>query len=71
VYRGQIDYRDVVVSKPETQGRGDLEREEKFMAEKIMTEEANRFFVNGGSFIPMTKTHEPVFKNRMFAEVQI
>jgi len=40
------------------------------MAEKIMTEETDQFFVNGDSFIPMAGAQEPVFKNRMFAEVQ-
>ena len=40
------------------------------MAEKKLTEGADEVFVNGDSFIPNAETLEPLFKVRMFAEVQ-
>ena len=35
-----------------------------------VTDGADEVFVNGDSFIPEAKALEPVFKARMFAEVQ-
>ncbi len=40
------------------------------MVEKKLTEEADEVFVNGDSFIPHGKALEPVFKARMFVEVE-
>lgn len=56
----------------ETEGwqKADLERDKKFVAEKKLTEGADEVFVNGDSFIPNTRALEPVFKAKMFAEVQ-
>ena len=51
--------------------KADLERDKKFVAEKKLTEGADEVFVNGDSFIPNAKALEPVFKARMFAEVQV
>jgi len=72
VYRGMIDHRNVAVIWRETEGwqKADLERDKKFVAEKKLTEGADEVFVNGDSFIPHAKSLEPVFKARMFAEVQ-
>jgi adenine-specific DNA-methyltransferase len=73
VYRGRIDHRQIVVIWRETEGwqKADLERDKKFVAEKKLTEGADEVFVNGDSFIPNAKALEPVFKARMFAEVQV
>ena len=71
VYRGQIDHREIVVIWRETEGwqKADLERDKKFVTEKELTEGADEVFVNGDSLIPSAKALEPVFKARMFAEV--
>ncbi len=50
--------------------KADLERDKKFVAEKKLTKGADEVFVNGDSFIPNAKALEPLFKARMFAEVQ-
>jgi len=73
VYRGRIGHRQIVVIWRETDGwqRADLERDKKFVAEKKLTEGADEVFVNGDSFIPNARALEPVFKARMFAEVQV
>jgi adenine-specific DNA-methyltransferase len=77
VYRGQTcppgsNHRQVVVIWRETEGwqKADLEQDRKFVAEKKLTEGADEVFVNGDSFIPNARALEPVFKARMFAEVQ-
>ncbi len=72
VFDGGIDHRQVVVIWRETEGwqKSDLERDKKFVAEKKLTEGADEVFVNGDSFIPNAKALEPLFKARMFAEVQ-
>jgi adenine-specific DNA-methyltransferase len=72
VYRGMIDHRQIVVIWRETEGwqKADLERDKKFVAEKKLTEGADEVFVNGDSFIPNARALDPVFKARMFAEVQ-
>ncbi|MDP3096942.1 MAG: hypothetical protein Q8M86_03255 [Syntrophales bacterium] len=48
----------------------DLERDKKFVAAQKLTEGADEIFINGDSFIPNARALEPVFKARMFAEVQ-
>ena len=72
VYRGLIDHRQIVIIWRETEGwqKADLERDKKFVAEQNLTEGADEVFVNGDSFIPKAKALEPLFKARMFAEVQ-
>jgi adenine-specific DNA-methyltransferase len=72
VYRGRIDHRQIVVIWRETEDwqKADLERDKKFVAEQNLTEGADEVFVNGDSFIPNAKALEPLFKARMFAEVQ-
>jgi adenine-specific DNA-methyltransferase len=42
----------------------------KFVAAKKLTEGADEIFVNGDSFTSNAKALEPLFKARMFAEVQ-
>lgn len=72
VYRGRIDHRRIVVIWRDTEGwqKSELERDKKFVAEQKLTEGADEVFVNGDSFIPNAKALEPMFKARMFAEVQ-
>jgi len=72
VYRGRIDHRQIAVIWRETEGwqKADLERDKKFVAAQKLTEGADEVFVNGDSFIPGARALEPVFKARMFAEVQ-
>lgn len=72
VYRGGIDHRQIVIIWRETEGwqKVDLERDKKFVAAQKLTEGADEVFVNGDSFIPNARALEPVFKARMFAEVQ-
>jgi adenine-specific DNA-methyltransferase len=72
VYRGRIDHRQIVVIWRETEGwqKVDLERDKRFVAEKKLTEGTDEVFINGDSFIPNARALEPVFKARMFAEVQ-
>jgi hypothetical protein len=50
--------------------KADLERDKKFVAEKKLPEGADEVFVNGDSLIPNARGLDPVFKARMFAEVQ-
>lgn len=73
VYRGQINHRKIAVIWRETEGwtKEDLERDKKFVAEQKLTEGADEIFVNGDSFIPNAKALEPLFKARMFAEVEV
>jgi len=74
VYCGQIrDGRRVVVIWRETEGwqKADLERDREFVAEQKLTESADEVFVNGDSFIPNARALEPVFKARMFAQVEV
>ena len=72
VYRGRIDHRQIVIIWRETEGwqKVDLERDKKFVAAQKLTEGADEVFVNGDSFIPNARALEPVFKARMFAEMQ-
>jgi adenine-specific DNA-methyltransferase len=72
VYRGTINQRNVAVIWRDTEGwqQADLERDKQFVAEQKLTEGADEVFVNGDSFIPGAKALEPLFKARMFAEVQ-
>ncbi len=69
VYRGLIDRRQVVILWRETEGwqKKDLERDQQFVAEQELTEDADDVYVNSDSFIPNAKSLDPVFKARMFA----
>jgi adenine-specific DNA-methyltransferase len=72
VFRGQIDHREVVViwRNIEDWTKKDLEQDKKFAKDQQLTEGADEVFVNGDSFIPEAKSLDPIFKARMFAEVQ-
>jgi adenine-specific DNA-methyltransferase len=72
VFRGQIDHREVAViwRNIEDWTKEDLEQDKKFVMEQQLTEGADEVFVNGDSFIPEAKSLDPIFKARMFAEVQ-
>jgi hypothetical protein len=50
--------------------KADLERDKKFVAEKKLPEGVDEVFVKGDSLIPNARALDPVFKARMFAEVQ-
>ena len=71
VYRGQIDQQRIAVIWRETQGwdKAALVRDKEFVAEQQLTDGADEVYVNGDSFIREAKALEPVFKRRMFAEV--
>jgi adenine-specific DNA-methyltransferase len=73
VYRGAVDNRRVAVIWRETEdwSKEDLERDRQFVAEEALTAGADEVYVNGDSFIPGARALEPVFKAKMFAEVQI
>ncbi len=73
VYRGRIDHREIAVIWRETEGwtKADFERDKNFVAAQKLTEGADEVFVNGDSFIPNARALEPVFKARMFSEVEI
>jgi len=72
LYLGRIDQRNVAVIWRETEGwgKGDFERDKKFVAEKKLAERADEVFVNGDSLIPGARALEPLFKARMFAPVE-
>ena len=57
----------------ETDGwaKEDLERDKRFVIDNQLTEEADEIYVNGDSFIPGAKALETVFKDRMFAPVEV
>ncbi|PKN27539.1 MAG: site-specific DNA-methyltransferase [Deltaproteobacteria bacterium HGW-Deltaproteobacteria-21] len=73
VYRGRIDHRQIAVIWRDTGGwqKADLERDKRFVAERELAQGADEVFVNGDSFIPNARALEPMFKARMFAEVQV
>ena len=69
VYRGRIEQRRVAVVWRETEGWGkaELDRDRQFVVDGRLVEGADEVFVNGDSFIPNSKSLEPIFKARMFA----
>jgi len=72
VYRGEIDHRKIAIIWRETESwqKADFERDKKFVAAQKLTEGADEVFINGDSFVPEARALEPVFKARMFADVQ-
>ena len=61
----------VTVTWRETEGweREDYARDRDFVAGRELTAGADEVFVNGDSLIPDAQALEPLFKSRMFAEV--
>lgn len=73
VYRGKTrDDRDTVVIWRNTDGwqKNDLEKDRKFVAKHKLTVGADQVFVNGDSLIREATSLDPLFKARMFAEVE-
>jgi adenine-specific DNA-methyltransferase len=74
VYRGVLrNGRTVAVIWRETQGwtTEDFERDRDFVAEQKLTDGADDVFVNGDSLIPDARSLDPIFKERMFAGVEV
>ncbi|MGC8857461.1 MAG: hypothetical protein ACP5QU_11775, partial [Anaerolineae bacterium] len=74
VYRGALRTgRTVAVVWRETQGwtAEDYQRDAAFVAEQKLAEGADEVFVNGDSRIPGARSLDPIYKERMFAEVEV
>ena len=75
VYRGETrdaPGRDVAVIWRETEGweRADFNRDRRFVADQGLADGADAVYVNGDSCIPRALAIAPMFKARMFAEVE-
>jgi adenine-specific DNA-methyltransferase len=72
VYGGLVDGRQIAVIWRETDGWGqaDYECDKRFVAEHKLAKGADEVYVNGDSFIPGARALEPLFKARLFAEVE-
>jgi len=74
VYRGTLrNGRTVAVIWRETKGwtAEDYERDAAFVTEHKLTEGADEIYVNGDSRIPGARSLDPIFKERMFAPVEV
>jgi len=74
VYRGTLrNGRNVVVIWRETSGwmEEDYRRDRDFVAEHRLTAGADEVYVNGDSIIPGARSLDPIFKERMFAPVEV
>ena len=74
VYRGTLrNGRTVVVLWRDTSGwkQEDYERDCKFVEAQKLTEGADQIYTNGDSFIPGARSLDPIFKERMFAPVEV
>ncbi|BAJ64407.1 site-specific DNA-methyltransferase [Anaerolinea thermophila] len=72
VYRGRLrSGRTTVVIWRETQGwmEEDYKRDADFIVRQKLNADADDVFVNGDSFVPEAQSLDPVFKERMFAEI--
>ena len=75
VYRGEtrdVPGRDVAVVWRKTEGweRVDFDRDRQFVADQGLSKDVSVVYVNGDSCIPGAIAIEPMFKARMFAEVE-
>ena len=75
IYRGETrdaPGRDVAVIWRETEGweRADYDRDRRFVADQGLADGADAVYVNGDSCIPRALAIAPMFKARMFAEVE-
>lgn len=74
IYRGttRVD-RKVAVVWRETEGwnENDYKRDKEFVITHKLTEAVDELYVNGDSYIPHARALEPLFKARMFAEVEV
>ncbi|MBC7293691.1 MAG: site-specific DNA-methyltransferase, partial [Thermoleophilia bacterium] len=74
VYRGALrNGRTIAVIWRETKGwtKKDYERDRDFVAAHNLTDGADEVFVNGDSLIPGAQSLDPIFKERMFARVEV
>jgi adenine-specific DNA-methyltransferase len=74
VYRGTLrNGRTVVVLWRDTSGwkQEDYESDCKFVEAQKLTEGADQIYTNGDSFIPGARSLDPIFKERMFAPVEV
>jgi adenine-specific DNA-methyltransferase len=65
--------RTVVVLWRDTSGwkQEDYESDCKFVEAQKLTEGADQIYTNGDSFIPGARSLDPIFKERMFAPVEV
>jgi len=73
VYRGATrEGRKVAFIWRETEGwkEKDYKLDKEFVAAQKLTEGMDEVYVNGDSYIPGARALEPIFKARMFAEVE-
>ena len=74
VYRGATRAgRKVAVIWRETEGwkERDYKRDKEFVAAQKLTEGMDEVYVNGDSYIPGARALEPLYKERMFAPVEV
>jgi adenine-specific DNA-methyltransferase len=74
VYRGALrNGRTVAVIWRETKGwtAQDFERDAAFVAEHQLTDGADEIYVNGAARIPGARSLDPIFKERMFAGMEV
>jgi adenine-specific DNA-methyltransferase len=74
VYRGNLrNGRTVAVIWRETKDwtQEDYERDAAFVAEQQLAAGAEEIYVNGDSRIPGARSLDPIFKERMFAGVEV
>jgi len=73
VFRGTLDHKNIVIVWRDTRGWGkeELERDKEYVESEKITDGADVIYVNGDSFIPKARALDPVFKRRMFSEVQV
>ncbi len=74
VYRGATrEGRKAAVIWRETEGwtADDYKRDKEFVAAQKLTEGMDDVYVNGDSYIPGARALEPLFKERMFAPVEV
>jgi len=74
IYRGALrNGRTVAIIWRETQGwtKEDYERDRDFVTEHKLADGADEIFVNGDSLIPGAQSLDPIFKERMFAGVEV
>lgn len=68
VYHGKTDERDTVVIWRTIRGWGEeeLKADKEFVLKHKLTEGVEDIFINGDSFIPGSRSLDPIFKQRMF-----
>jgi adenine-specific DNA-methyltransferase len=72
VYRGRVEHRNIAVIWRDTEGwqKAGFERDREFVGAQGLADGVEEVFVNGDALIAEARALEPVFKARMFAEVE-